>query len=98
MWGQDLQPHESEQPRSSWGGMDSSKALGLQIRMHGHSLALFVQQIEETGGLLADQVDAAHVVCVVDVVPRDPFALVLLLWGSRGICYVQHFRDTVTST
>ena len=93
-----MQPHESEQPRSSWDGMDSSKALGLQIRMHGHSLALFVQQIEEAGGLLADQVDAAHVVCVVDVVPRDPFALVLLLRGSRGICYVQHFRDTVTST
>lgn len=66
--------------------------------MHGHSLALFVQQIEEAGGLLADQVDTAHVVCIVDVVPRDPFALVLLLWGSRGICYVQHFRYTVTST
>lgn len=84
MWGQDLQPHESEQPESSWDGMDSSKALGLQNRMQGHSLALFVQQIEEAGGLLADQVDAAHVVCVVDGVPRDPFALVLLLRGSRA--------------
>lgn len=84
MWGQDLQPHESEQPGSSWDEMDSSKALGLQNRMQGHSLALFVQQIEEAGGLLADQVDAAHVVCVVDGVPRDPFALVLLLRGSRA--------------
>lgn len=52
--------------------MDWSKAPGLQNRMHrahGYSLALFVQQIEEAGGLLADQVDAADVVCVVDVVP-----------------------------
>ena len=52
--------------------MDWSKAWGLQNwmhRAHGHSLALFVQQIEEASGLLADQVDAANVVCVVDVVP-----------------------------
>ena len=51
----------------------------------GHSLALFIQEIEEASGLLADQMDAANVVRVVDVVPRDPFALVLLLQGSRGI-------------
>lgn len=47
----------------------------------GHSLALFVQQIEEPGGLLADEMDAADIICVVNVVPRDPFALVLLLQG-----------------
>lgn len=35
----------------------------------GHSLALFVQQIEEASGLLANQMDTANVVCVVDVVP-----------------------------
>lgn len=45
----------------------------------GHSLALFVQQIEEPGGLLADEMDAADVISVVNVVPRDPFALVLFL-------------------
>lgn len=49
---------------------------------HGHSLALFIQQIEEAGGLLADQMDAADVVRVVDVVPRDAFTLVLFLQGS----------------
>lgn len=51
---------------------------------HGHSLALFIQQIEEAGGLLADQMDAADIVCVVDVVPRDPFALVFFLQGLGG--------------
>lgn len=51
----------------------------------GHSLALFVQQIEEAGGLLADQVDAADVVRVVNVVPGDPLALVLLLQCLGGV-------------
>lgn len=35
----------------------------------GHSLALLIQQIEEACGLLADEVDAAHIVGVVNVVP-----------------------------
>lgn len=35
----------------------------------GHSLALLVQQVEEASGLLADEVDTAHIVGVVDVVP-----------------------------
>lgn len=34
-------------------------------------LALFIQQVEKRGGLLADQVDAGAVVYVVDVVPGD---------------------------
>lgn len=48
----------------------------------GHLLALFVQQIEEPSGFLADQMDAADVIRIVNVVPRDPFALVFLLRGS----------------
>lgn len=47
-------------------------------------LALLVQQVEEAGGLLADQVDAGHVVGVVDVVPQNPLALVLLLRRQKG--------------
>lgn len=43
------------------------------------SLGLLVQQVEECGGLLADQVDAAGVVDVVDVVPADALGPVLLL-------------------
>lgn len=43
------------------------------------SLGLLVQQVEERGGLLADQVDAASVVDVVDVVPADALGPVLLL-------------------
>lgn len=45
----------------------------------GHSLGLLVEQVEERGGLLADQVDAAGVVNVVDVVPADALGPVLLL-------------------
>ena len=49
-------------------------------------LALLIQQVKQTSGLLADEVDAAHVVCVVDVVPRDSLCLVLLLRETgRGI-------------
>lgn len=72
MWGQDLQPHDSEQLGSSgmeWTGVRPGGLQNWMHRAHGHSLALFVQQIEEASGLLADQVDAANVVCVVDVVP-----------------------------
>lgn len=35
----------------------------------GHLLALFVQQIEEPSGFLADQMDAADVIRIVNVVP-----------------------------
>lgn len=42
-------------------------------------LALLIQQVEQAGGLLANEVDAAHVVCVVNVVPGDSLGLVLLL-------------------
>lgn len=42
-------------------------------------LALFIQQVEEAGGFLANQMDTAHVVCVVNVVPGDTLRLVLLL-------------------
>jgi hypothetical protein len=50
----------------------------------GRSLALLVQQVEEASGLLADEVDTAHVVGVVNVVPRDALTLVLLLQGEEG--------------
>ncbi len=42
-------------------------------------LALLIQQVEQASGFLADEVDTAHVVCVVDVVPGDSLCLVLLL-------------------
>lgn len=47
------------------------------------SLGLLVQQVEERGGLLADQVDAAGVVDVVDVVPADALGPVLLLHRKK---------------
>lgn len=43
------------------------------------SLALLIQQVEQPGGFLADQVNTAHIVYVVDVVPGDSLGLVLLL-------------------
>lgn len=49
-----------------------------------HSLALFVQKVEQCRGLLADEVDAAGVVDVVDIVPADAFRPVLLLNGVEG--------------
>lgn len=55
------------------------RCAGLGWTGPGHSLALLVQQVEEAGGLLADELDAAHVVRVVDVVPGDALPLVLLL-------------------
>lgn len=48
-------------------------------RLQHDVLALFVQQVEQRGGLLADKVDAAGVVDVVDVVPADALGPVLLL-------------------
>lgn len=48
----------------------------------GGILALLVQQVEQCRGFLADEVDAAAVVAVVDVVPGDAFCPVLLLQGE----------------
>lgn len=42
-------------------------------------LALLIQQVKESCGLLADEVDAADVVVVVNVIPRDAFSLILSL-------------------
>lgn len=50
---------------------------------HLFLLALLIQQVEQASGLLADEVDTAHVVCVVDVVPRNSLCLVLLLEEAR---------------
>lgn len=47
------------------------------------SLALLVQQVEQRCGLLADQVNAACVVDVVDVVPADALCPVLLLHRQK---------------
>ena len=47
------------------------------------SLALFVQEVEQRRGLLADQVDAAGVVDVVDVVPADALRPIFLLRGEN---------------
>lgn len=49
------------------------------------SLALLVQQVEQRCGLLADQVNAACVVDVVNVVPGDALCPVLLLNGQKKI-------------
>lgn len=46
-------------------------------------LALLIQQVQQASGLLADEVDTAHIVCVVDVVPCNSLCLVLLLDGTR---------------
>lgn len=46
-------------------------------------LALLVQQVEERRGFLADEVEAAAVVDVVDVVPGDALGPVLLLQGEE---------------
>ncbi len=49
------------------------------IRCERHSLALLVQQVEQRGGFLADEVDAGRVVHVVDHVPADALRAILLL-------------------
>lgn len=49
----------------------------------GDILALLVQQVEQSRGLLADEVDAAAVVDVVNVVPRDALCPVLLLQEKK---------------
>ncbi len=49
----------------------------------GDVLALLVQQVEQRCGFLADEVDAAAVVDVVDVVPGDALRPVLLLRGGN---------------
>lgn len=46
-------------------------------------LALLIQQVQQASGLLADEVDTAHIVCVVDVVPGNSLCLVLLLYEAR---------------
>lgn len=48
-------------------------------RLQGDLLALLIQQVQQPRGLLADEVDTAHVVSVVDVVPGDALRLVFLL-------------------
>lgn len=47
-------------------------------------LALLVQQVEERCGFLADEVEAAAVVDVVDVVPGDALGPVLLLREGKA--------------
>lgn len=47
-----------------------------------YALAFLVQQMEQPGWLFADEVDAARVVYVVNVMPADAFESVLLLVGG----------------
>lgn len=62
------------------------------------SLALLVQQVEQRCGLLADQVNAACVVDVVDVVPADALCPVLLLHRQRKIQSVlYHAQNHITN-
>ena len=49
----------------------------------GDLLALLVQQVEQRCGFLADEVEAAAVVDVLNVVPGDALGPVLLLQGQR---------------
>lgn len=44
-----------------------------------YPLALFIQEVEQRCGLLADQVDAARIVDVVDVSPADALYSIFLL-------------------
>lgn len=46
-------------------------------------LALLIQQVKQTSGLLADEMNTANIVCVVDVVPGNSFRLVFLLNEAR---------------
>lgn len=65
-----------------------------------HSLALFVQQVEKRCGLLADQVDAARVVDVVDVVPADALGSVFFLQTHNANTRAQcqwHIQQNFTS-
>lgn len=55
------------------------------------SLALLVQQVEQRGGFLADEVDAGRVVHVVDHVPADALRAILLLTDQT------HTPHTVTN-
>lgn len=48
-----------------------------------YSLAFFIQQVEQCGGLLADQVDAASIVNIIDVHPADALCSVLLLHETK---------------
>lgn len=57
---------------------------------HLFLLALLIQQVEQASGLLAYEVDAAHIVCVVDVVPGDSFCLVLLLNTATQMIFVNN--------
>lgn len=50
-----------------------------------HILALLVQQVEQRCGFLADEVQAATVVDVVDVVPGDALGPVLFLQARRRV-------------
>ena len=63
-------------PKGKWGNEDVDRTVS-------DSLALLVQEVEQSCGLLADQVDAACVVNVVDVVPADTLGPVLLLRDNR---------------
>lgn len=56
-----------------------------------HLLALFVQQVEECCGFLADEVEAAAVVDVFDVVPGDALCPVLLLQGETQRKWVSKY-------
>lgn len=67
---------DSEEHKKSF---QRNKAVQQESRQHEDSLALFVQEVEQRCGLLADQVDAACVVDVVNVVPADALCPVFLL-------------------
>lgn len=46
-------------------------------------LALLIQQVKQASGLLADEMNTADIVCVVDVVPGNSLRLVFLLNKAR---------------
>lgn len=46
-------------------------------------LALLIQQVEQASGLFTDEVNTAHIVRVVNVVPSDTLCLVLLLDNAK---------------
>lgn len=54
----------------------------MNSNLAGGVLALLVQQVEQCCGFLADEVEAAAVVDVLNVVPGDALCPVLLLQGE----------------
>lgn len=61
-------------------------------------LALLIQQVEQAGGFLADEMDTAHIVCVVDIVPGDSLCLILFLVEAEQNILVNKLEGEIKSS